>query len=154
MSPPWLGARSPSFSASQPALSPFATKQMSWLSGLSATSRPRSAASWRTAGFAHEEDSNHFLDLDWQGFGPYPFNALPRDYTAAVAKFGRNRMREMGTLPWAVEERYGALRRAFALYARPTEWRRVRATGMRQHHDWRRAAADYIAVYGQALQAA
>ena len=47
-----------------------------------------------------------------------------------------------------------ALRRAFALYARPTEWRRVRATGMRQHHDWRRAAAHYIEVYGQALQAA
>lgn len=46
-----------------------------------------------------------------------------------------------------------ALRRAFALYARPTEWRRVRATGMRQHHDWRRAAADYIAVYDQALHA-
>jgi hypothetical protein len=73
---------------------------------------------WRAAGFAHEEDSNHFLDLDWQGFGPYPFNGLPRDYTAAVAKFGRNRMREMGTLPWAVEERYGALRRAFEDYAR------------------------------------
>ena len=73
---------------------------------------------WRTAGFAHEEDPNHFLDLDWQGFGPYPFNGLPRDYTAAVAKFGRNRMREMGTLPWAVEERYGALRRAFADYPR------------------------------------
>jgi hypothetical protein len=73
---------------------------------------------WRTAGFAHEEDSNHFLDLDWQGFGPYPFNGLPRDYTAAVAKFGRNRIREMGTLPWAVEERYGALRRAFEDYPR------------------------------------
>jgi hypothetical protein len=73
---------------------------------------------WRTAGFAHEEDSNHFLDLDWSGFGPYPFNGLPRDYTAAVAKFGRNRLRETGTLPWAVEERFGALRRAFADYAR------------------------------------
>ena len=73
---------------------------------------------WRTAGFAHEEDSNHFLDLDWQGFGPYPFTGLPRDYTAAIAKFGRTRMREMGTLPWAVEERYGALRRAFEDYPR------------------------------------
>ena len=45
MSPPWLGARSPSFSRSQPALSPSATKQMSWLSGLSATSSPRRSAS-------------------------------------------------------------------------------------------------------------
>jgi hypothetical protein len=73
---------------------------------------------WRTAGFAHDEDPNHFVDLDWQGFGPYPFNGLPRDYTAAVAKFGRARLQETGTLPWAVEERYGALRRAFADYAR------------------------------------
>ncbi|RYF77164.1 MAG: glycogen synthase GlgA [Comamonadaceae bacterium] len=46
-----------------------------------------------------------------------------------------------------------ALRRAFALYARPAEWRRVRATGMRQQHDWRSAAAQYIAVYAQALHA-
>src|SRR5215216_7383859 len=45
---------------------------------------------WRTAGFAHDEDPNHFVDLDWQGFGPYPFNGLPRDYTAAVATFGRS----------------------------------------------------------------
>ena len=73
---------------------------------------------WRTAGFAHAEDPNHFVDLDWQGFGPYPFNGLPRDYTAAVAKFGRNRLQETGTLPWAVEERYGALRRAFEDYGR------------------------------------
>ena len=76
---------------------------------------------WRTAGFAHEEDSNHFLDLDWQGFGPYPFNGLPRDYTAAIAKFGRNRLRETGTLPWRVEETYGTLRRAFEDYGRRGE---------------------------------
>ena len=73
---------------------------------------------WRTAGFDHEEDSNHFLDFDWQGYGPYPFTALPRDYTAAVAKFGRSRIRENGTLPWRVEEIYGTLRRAFEDYAR------------------------------------
>lgn len=46
-----------------------------------------------------------------------------------------------------------ALHRAFALYARPAEWRRVRAAGMRQRHDWRSAAAQYIAVYNLALQA-
>jgi hypothetical protein len=73
---------------------------------------------WRTAGFAHEEDSNHFLDFDWQGYGPYPFTALPRDYTTAVAKFGRDRIRENGTLPWRVEEVHGTLRRAFEDYAR------------------------------------
>jgi hypothetical protein len=73
---------------------------------------------WRTAGFGDEEDPNHFVDLDWQGFGPYPYNGLPRDYTAAIAKFGRSRIHETGTLPWALEERYGALRRAFEDYAR------------------------------------
>ena len=73
---------------------------------------------WRTAGFGDTEDPNHFVDLDWQGFGPYPFSGLPRDYTAAIAKFGRSRIHETGTLPWAVEERFGALRRAFEDYAR------------------------------------
>jgi hypothetical protein len=73
---------------------------------------------WRTAGFEHEEDSNHFLDFDWQGYGPYPFAGLPRDYTAAIAKFGRTRIRDNGTLPWKVEEVHGTLRRAFEDYAR------------------------------------
>jgi hypothetical protein len=72
---------------------------------------------WRTAGF-QEEAKNHFVDLDWEGFGPYPFSALPRDYAAAVAKFGRERIDEMGTLPWRAEEFHGNLRRAFEAYAR------------------------------------
>jgi hypothetical protein len=72
---------------------------------------------WRTAGF-EEEARNHFVDLDWEGFGTYPFAALPRDYTAAVAKFGRERIHEMGTLPWRTEEIHGNLRRAFEAYAR------------------------------------
>ena len=44
--------------ASQPALSPSATKQMSWLSGLSATSSPRCAASSRTAGLVESPSGN------------------------------------------------------------------------------------------------
>jgi hypothetical protein len=72
---------------------------------------------WRTAGF-DEEPKNHFLDLDWEGYGRYPFKELPRDYTAAVAKFGRERVEEMGTLPWRVEEFHGNLRRAFESYGR------------------------------------
>jgi hypothetical protein len=72
---------------------------------------------WRTAGF-EEESKNHFVDLDWEGFGPYPFRELPRDYTAAIAKFGRERIEEMGTLPWRAEEFHGNLRRAFEAYAR------------------------------------
>ena len=72
---------------------------------------------WRTAGFK-EEEKNHFLDLDWEGYGKYPFTALPRDYAAAVAKFGRERIEEMGTLPWRAEEFHGNLRRAFEAYGR------------------------------------
>ena len=72
---------------------------------------------WRNAGF-NEEDKNHFLDLDWEGFGKYPFTELPRDYAAAVAKFGIDRIEQMGTLPWRVEEFHGNLRRAFEAYPR------------------------------------
>ncbi len=72
---------------------------------------------WRTAGFS-QEDKHHFLDLDWQGFGKYPFTELPRDYTAALAKFGWQRMEEAGIVPWRVEEMHGNLRRAFEAYER------------------------------------
>ena len=71
---------------------------------------------WRTAGF-DDEASRHYLDLDWEGFGPYPFRNLPRDYDAAVAAFGRERIEEMGTLPWRVEEFAGRLQRAFEVHA-------------------------------------
>lgn len=72
---------------------------------------------WRSAGF-EEEAPNHFLDIDWSGYGKYPFKDLPRDYTAAVAKFGRERVHENGTVPWRAEEYFGNLRRAFESYAR------------------------------------
>ena len=70
---------------------------------------------WRTAGF-DVESPNHFLDLDWEGFGKYPFTDLPRDYNAAVAKYGKERMTEMGALPWRTEEVFGKLQRAFESY--------------------------------------
>jgi hypothetical protein len=73
---------------------------------------------WQSAGFNAQEAPNHFLDLDWEGYGKYPYNGLPRDYTAAVAKFGKKRVDENGTLPWRVEEIYGELRRAFESYER------------------------------------
>lgn len=72
---------------------------------------------WRSAGFA-EEEPNHFLDLDWEGYGKEPFLELPRDYTAAVAKFGRARIHDNGIVPWRVEEMFGNLRRAFQDYER------------------------------------
>ncbi|WP_295531833.1 glycogen synthase GlgA [uncultured Pseudacidovorax sp.] len=44
-----------------------------------------------------------------------------------------------------------ALRRAFALYERPADWRRVRATAMRRPADWGSAAEHYLTVYQKAL---
>jgi hypothetical protein len=73
---------------------------------------------WQIAGFDDQEDSNHFLDLDWEGYGKYPYSGLPRDYFAAVAKFGKERVNDNGTLPWRAEEMYGSLRRSFESYQR------------------------------------
>jgi Zinc dependent phospholipase C len=73
---------------------------------------------WQSAGFDAQESPHHFLDLDWDGYGKYPFDGLPRDYTAAVAKYGKTRIDQNGTLPWRVEEVYGDLRRAFESYER------------------------------------
>jgi hypothetical protein len=72
---------------------------------------------WRAAGFG-DEDPNHFLDLDWEGYGKEPFRELPRDYAAAVAKFGRARIQQNGTVPWRTEEMFGNLQRAFQDYSR------------------------------------
>jgi hypothetical protein len=72
---------------------------------------------WRSAGF-EDEEPNHFLDLDWEGYGKDPFTELPRDYTAAIAKFGRSRILQNGTVPWRVEEMFGNLQRAFRDYER------------------------------------
>jgi hypothetical protein len=65
---------------------------------------------WRTAGFT-EEPPQHFVDLD--AFGPAPFDALPRDRDAAIAKFGKEMVQKNGLLPWRVEEMHGRLVRAF-----------------------------------------
>ena len=68
---------------------------------------------WRTVGW-DEEPPNHFLDFDFEAFGPYPFTGLPRDYDAAVQKFGKAMITEQGTLPWRTAEFYGRLQREFA----------------------------------------
>jgi hypothetical protein len=76
---------------------------------------------WRNAGYP-DEDPNHFLDLDWEGYGKDPFPELPRDFTAAVAKFGRARITDNGRVPWRTEEMFGSLRRAFQDYGRRGEF--------------------------------
>jgi hypothetical protein len=41
---------------------------------------------WRNAGW--EDDPNHFVDFGVPELGAYPFAGLPRDYGAAIEKFG------------------------------------------------------------------
>ena len=45
---------------------------------------------------------------------PIRSTALPRDYDAAVQKFGKAVVTEQGTLPWRTAEFYGRLQREFA----------------------------------------
>lgn len=74
---------------------------------------------WRNVGW-DEEPPNHFVDLDHAAFGPYPFEALPRDYSAAVQKFGKELIHEQGLLPWRTSEFYGRLQREFESLKRPS----------------------------------
>jgi hypothetical protein len=75
---------------------------------------------WRTAGF-EEEAPRHFLDLD--AYGPYPFEALPRDYQQAVARHGEATVKKYGTLPWRVAEMQSRLVNAFReVHNRPSPW--------------------------------
>jgi hypothetical protein len=74
---------------------------------------------WRNVGW-EEEPPNHFLDMDFAGFGPYPFTALPRDYDKAVQKFGKDVIRTQGLLPWRTAEFYGRLQREFESLKRPS----------------------------------
>ena len=67
---------------------------------------------WRNVGW-DAEPPNHFLDFDHAAFGPYPFTGLPREYDAAVQKFGKDFISEQGLLPWRTTEFYGRLQREF-----------------------------------------
>ena len=66
---------------------------------------------WRNIGW--EDDPNHFVNFGAAEFGPYPFTALPREYGAALEKFGMATLKRQGMLPWRVAEEFGNLRRAF-----------------------------------------
>ncbi len=66
---------------------------------------------WRNVPW--DDDANHFVDFGAPELGPYPFAALPREYGAALEKFGAAALRRLGTLPWREQEESGNLRRAF-----------------------------------------
>jgi hypothetical protein len=71
---------------------------------------------WRNIGWP--EDPNHFLDFGVKEYGAYPFADLPREYGAALEKFGRATLERNGMLPWRLQELYGNLRRAFEAMGR------------------------------------
>jgi hypothetical protein len=71
---------------------------------------------WRNAGW--EDDPNHFLDFGMKELGDYPFRELPREYGAALEKFGASLLNRVGRLPWREAEEFGNLRRAFEGFKR------------------------------------
>ena len=46
------------------------------------------------------ERQNHFIELD--KYGKFPFDALPRSYKAAVAKYSKSKIDATGLLPWQI----------------------------------------------------
>ena len=72
---------------------------------------------WRVAGF-DEEPPNHQIDFGVNDYGPYPFTALPREYGAAIEKFGAATVKRHGLLPWRTTEEFGNLRRTMEGFRR------------------------------------
>ena len=60
---------------------------------------------WRNAGW--EDDPNHFVDFGMKELGEYPFRELPREYGAALEKFGASLLNRVGRLPWREAEEFG-----------------------------------------------
>src|SRR4029453_1874712 len=67
-----------------------------------------------------EEDPNHFVNFGAKELGEYPFKELPREYGAAIEKFGMATLKRNGLLPWRQQEEFGNLRRAFEGFTRET----------------------------------
>jgi hypothetical protein len=59
------------------------------------------------------ERKNSFIYLD--RYGRFPFNTLPRDYKAAVAKYGKTKLSSTGLLPWQIGVYSQKLTEAFKL---------------------------------------
>jgi hypothetical protein len=72
---------------------------------------------WRNAGF-DEEEPHHFFNFGAREFGEPPFTALPREFGAAIEKFGMRTLKRLGMLPWRFQEEFGNLRRAFEGFTR------------------------------------
>lgn len=70
---------------------------------------------WRSVGW-EAEPPRHFINID--AYGEFPFEALPREYGAAIQKYGPDAVERTGVLPWRAAEMYGRLVRAFQDVAR------------------------------------
>lgn len=58
-----------------------------------------------------EIGNQHYIDLDLLGKPPFDGLVMPR--AGAEKKFGKQKIAEAGTLPWAIEERFNRLVKAF-----------------------------------------
>jgi hypothetical protein len=75
---------------------------------------------WRNAGW--DDDPHHFLNFGAREFGEYPFTELPREYGAAIERFGMATLNRLGMLPWREAEEFGNLRRAFEGFKRESAY--------------------------------
>ena len=57
------------------------------------------------------EAARHFLDIDY--YGPFPFDSLPREWRAAVAKFTEDTLNKYGIVPWWIQTMLQRLTNAF-----------------------------------------
>jgi len=75
------------------------------------------------------ERRNHFVYLDH--YGKFPYDALPHDYKAAVAKYSKSKLEASGVLPWQI-----------GVYSQ-------KLTAAMRDHDWEEAriAAAQLAAY-------
>jgi hypothetical protein len=57
------------------------------------------------------EAARHYIDIDH--YGVYPYAALPRKWSEAVAKFGEDSLQAYGIVPWHIQTMLGRLTDAF-----------------------------------------
>jgi len=58
-----------------------------------------------------DEGPRHYIDIDH--YGDYPYTALPRKWSDAVAKFGEDSLKQHGIVPWHVQSMLTRLTEAF-----------------------------------------
>lgn len=57
------------------------------------------------------EAARHYIDIDH--YGAYPYAALPRKWSEAVAKYGEDSLQAYGIVPWHIQTMLGRLTDAF-----------------------------------------